>query len=143
MEDVRVGFYAPDERYWETNSEPSEDTRAGYPEGTIEVPLRPDANHVWQDGAWVDNPDPEGDLDREREGMVVSAFQAKAALQAAGLYVSAETAVNVAGGITLLAWQTAIEYRRNSPTIAALQVTLGLTDAQVDDLFRAAALIDA
>jgi hypothetical protein len=75
--------------------------------------------------------------------MVVSAFQAKAALQAAGLYVSAETAVNVAGGITLLAWQTAIEYRRNSPTIAALQVTLGLTDAQVDDLFRAAALIDA
>lgn len=66
MEDVRVGFYAPDERYWETNSEPSEDTRAGYPEGTIEVPLRPDANHVWQDGAWVERSPPplnyEGDL---------------------------------------------------------------------------------
>ena len=73
MEDVRVGFYAPDERYWETNSEPSESTRAGYPEGTIEVPLRPDANHVWQDGAWVDNgaPDPEPDArDVRAEGAV-------------------------------------------------------------------------
>lgn len=88
-------------------------------------------------------PDPEGDLAREREGMVVSAFQAKAALSNASLYVAAENAVTLAGGITLLAWQTAIEYRRNSPTILALQVTLNLTDVQVDDLFRAAALIDA
>lgn len=47
------GFYHPGRGYWQTNSEPTQEILASYPEGTIEVPLKPDADHDWQDGEWV------------------------------------------------------------------------------------------
>ncbi|MGR3495233.1 hypothetical protein [Citreimonas sp.] len=76
---------------------------------------------------------------------VVSAFQAKEALIEAGLYDDAEAAVTAAGGRALRAWQNATEFQRGSETIAALAGPdgLNLTDAQIDDLFRAAAHITA
>lgn len=74
-----------------------------------------------------------------REDMVVSRFQGRVALSRAGLLDAAEAAAVAAGGETLMAWQEALEWRRTSPTIAALAAALGLTDEQVDDLFRAAA----
>lgn len=80
-------------------------------------------------------------LAAERAGMVVSRFQAKAALSAAGLLTDAETAVVGADALTQLAWAEAVEFRRNSPAIATLSAALSLTDTAVDDLFRAAAQI--
>lgn len=74
---------------------------------------------------------------------LVSAFQARAALLAAGLLDDAEAAVLAVGGQTDIAWEYAVEFRRDSPTIATLGAQLGLTAAQIDDLFRAAALIIA
>jgi hypothetical protein len=74
---------------------------------------------------------------------VVSRFQAKAALSAAGLLPAVEAAIADADPIAQLAWAEAIEFRRQSPTILALAGALGLTDAQVDDLFHAAASIEA
>lgn len=48
---MEKGFYHPDLGYWQTvGGNPSLDD---YPEGTIEVPLKPSANHVWQNGGWV------------------------------------------------------------------------------------------
>lgn len=93
-------------------------------------------------------PDPEPTEDEllaaEREAMVVSRFQAKAALLMTGLLPAAELAVTSSGSAMIqLAWAEAIEWRRLSPTIAALQAALGLDDASVDNLFRAAALIEA
>ena len=82
-------------------------------------------------------------LDEEREGMVVSRFQAKAALSEAGLLEAAETAVAGADTITKLAWAEAIEFRRNSPTIKTLADTLNLSPTQLDNLFRAASQIEA
>lgn len=73
----------------------------------------------------------------------VTAFQAKAALLNAGLLDKAQAAVSAAAPIVQLAWATAQSYERSSPTVAALAAALGLSDAQVDDLFRAAALISA
>jgi hypothetical protein len=72
---------------------------------------------------------------------VVSRFQAKAALSAAGLLPAVEAALADADPIAQLAWAEAIEFRRNSPTILGLAAALGLTSAQVDDLFHAAAAI--
>ena len=74
---------------------------------------------------------------------VVSRFQAKAALSAAGLLPAVEAALADADPLAQLAWAEAIEFRRQSPTILALATALGLTDAQVDDLFHAAASIEA
>ncbi|TBW33342.1 hypothetical protein EYW49_20500 [Siculibacillus lacustris] len=75
----------------------------------------------------------------------VSAFQAKAALLAAGLLDEAQAAVAAAAPIVQLAWSTAQVFERSSPTIATLAAALvpPLTATQVDDLFRAAARISA
>lgn len=74
---------------------------------------------------------------------VVSAYQAKATLMQAGLYDKAAAAAQAAGGLVALAWATATVFERSSPNIATLAAGLGLTDAQVDDLFRAASKITA
>ncbi|SDF90262.1 hypothetical protein PUH89_04045 [Rhodobacter capsulatus] len=78
-----------------------------------------------------------------RAAMVCSRFQARAALHLAGLLDAAEAAVVGADRITQLAWSDAQTFRRESPTIAALAVALGLDDLAVDDLFRQAATIEA
>jgi hypothetical protein len=79
-----------------------------------------------------------------RAATKVSAFQAKGALLNRGLLEGATAAATAAGGLTLLAWQTATEYTRLSPAITALAPAIGITDPEdLDDLFREAALISA
>jgi len=141
---IDLGFYHPSIGYWQTISEPNAETLAGYPEGTISVPLKPGADYEWQDGAWVHvPPDPAEALAAERNSMVCSRFQAKAALHLAGLLPQVEAAIAQADPVTQIAWAETVEYRRNSPTILALAGALELTDEQVDDLFRAAVQIQA
>jgi hypothetical protein len=74
---------------------------------------------------------------------VVSRFQARAALHTAGLLEQVEAAVASAGPLAQMAWADAVEFRRDSPTIAALAAEIGLSSAQIDDLFRTAAQIQA
>ena len=78
-----------------------------------------------------------------RASAKASRFQAFAALSAAGKLTDATAAVNAAGGVAKLAWDNAIEFRRNSPTIAALASAVGLDAAALDALFIAAAQIEA
>lgn len=73
----------------------------------------------------------------------VTPFQAKAAIYAAGLLPAVEAAIAAAPKVAQLAWSDATEFTRDSPTIAALSAQLGLTSAQVDALFIAAAAIEA
>lgn len=88
-------------------------------------------------------PTPEQTLATWRAQAKVSRFQAFAALAAADLLDDATAAVTAAGGVALLAWNNAIEFRRNSPTIAALAGAVGLTAEQLDALFLAASEIEA
>ena len=74
---------------------------------------------------------------------VVSRFQARAALYQAGLLDQAEAAVAEGDALVKMAWADAREFRRHSPTVVAIADALGLTNEQVDDLFRDAALIEA
>lgn len=89
-----------------------------------------------------DGPTPEDLLAQERAGMIISRFQARAALMQAGLLADVELALAGAGPLAQLAWAEAVEFRRTSPTIAAIAGALGLTEVQIDDLFRAAAAIE-
>lgn len=75
----------------------------------------------------------------------VTRFQARAALHNAGLLGQVETLMADPGTdrIAKLAWSDALEFKRNSPTVSAMAATLGLTGAQLDDLFRAASVIEA
>lgn len=77
-----------------------------------------------------------------RESCVVTAFQAKAALLAADLLARAEAIVSDSDDVTKLAWSYAKEWPRNSPTIATLAGQLGMTDDDLDALFKAAERIE-
>jgi len=118
------------------------------PAGITPYPPRPGpwAAFDFTTETWFD-PRTQADLDEElravRSTMVVSRFQAKAALLSAGLLAPAEALVAGSDALTQLAWAEAIEYRRDSPAIAALAGALGLTETDLDDLFVAAAGITA
>jgi hypothetical protein len=71
----------------------------------------------------------------------ISPAQARIALHNAGLLDRVEAAVSAADIVTQIAWAQATSIERDSPTVAALSAALGLTDAQIDDLFTAAAAI--
>lgn len=73
----------------------------------------------------------------------VSRFQALAALHLAGKLDDAIAAVEEEGGLTLLAWQNAQVFKRASPMMNALAPALGLDDEALDELFLAAAEIEA
>jgi hypothetical protein len=77
--------------------------------------------------------------------LVVTKFQAKAALLNAGLLDDVEAAVAAADALTKLAWADAQEFRRRSPLIADLAAALDppLTSEQLDALFVAASTIVA
>ena len=136
---MEKGFYHAAIGYWQTTNDPSQEILDGYPEGTVEVPLKPGSDYDWDGSQWVHTPpDPAEVLAAERADMVVSRFQARAALHAAGLLPQAEAAVSQADALTRIAWADAVVFQRTSPTIAAMAATLGLTETQVDDLFRAA-----
>lgn len=49
---METGFLSPSGDYWQTISEPSEQTIEAYPEGTIKVPLRPSHLHTWNGECW-------------------------------------------------------------------------------------------
>jgi hypothetical protein len=55
---MEKGFYHSSRGYWQTLSEPSAEILTTYPEGTVEVPLKPHAYCVWDGSAWVDVPPP-------------------------------------------------------------------------------------
>lgn len=78
-----------------------------------------------------------------REEATCTPFQGRMALADANLLAGVETAVTAADEKTKVAWEYALIWQRNSPMIATLAGALQMTDAQIDDLFKAAAQIQA
>jgi hypothetical protein len=76
---------------------------------------------------------------------VVSRFQARAALHLAGLLDDVEALMAAPGtpALAKLAWADAQEFKRTSPTVQTMAAAIGLTEAQLDELFTTAAGIDA
>jgi hypothetical protein len=75
----------------------------------------------------------------------VSRFQAQAALLQAGFLdmIEAYMAAETTSRMEKLAWSNALEFRRDSPLMIGLCSAFGLTNEQVDNLFRLAATINA
>jgi hypothetical protein len=83
---------------------------------------------------------------------IVSRFQARAAMLASpataegfgNLLEQIDAAVAASDNAFIrLAWAEAVEWNRSSPTVNAIAGALGVTGEQLDDLFRAAAGIEA
>lgn len=75
----------------------------------------------------------------------VSPFQARAALDGWQMLDTVEAMMTdpATPKITRMAWESAQEFRRTSPTVLQMGAALGLTEAQLDDLFVIAAGIEA
>lgn len=71
----------------------------------------------------------------------VTMRQARLIALDAGLLEAIEDAISGMDEASKIEWEYALEVRRDHPLIASLSSTLGLTETQVDDLFRAAAQI--
>jgi hypothetical protein len=53
---LETGFFHAERGYWQVTGEVSDDALSGYPAGTVEVALRPDANAQWDGAAWTAEP---------------------------------------------------------------------------------------
>lgn len=73
----------------------------------------------------------------------VSKFQAKVALYKMNLLSTVQAHMETVDDISKMAWADAQIFKRSSPTMKALAVELGLSDTQLDDLFRLAETIEA
>jgi len=114
----------------------------------IEADARPDWAQDWPEaeasapgwryanGAFTE-PEPEP----EPVPRSVSAVQGRAALDGAGMLDAATAAAQAAGGVAAIAWEYATSFDRDNATIAALAAQIGLTDADLDALFIAAAKV--
>lgn len=137
------GFFHPSRGYWQTTGYPPADILASYPDGTVEVPLRPSADHQWQNGAWVYVAPPP-------QPVVVPDMVAKLALVRAmrevgldgqpvttgSIWDAVKAAIAQAGGAVEEDWQLANHIPRADPTINALAAQLVPTDPPREDLLN-------
>lgn len=72
----------------------------------------------------------------------VALWRARAALAEAGLIEAVNAGVAALGPAAVQWWEYGAEVERAHPRIAEIAAALGLTDAQIDDLFRRAAVIE-
>ena len=74
----------------------------------------------------------------------VTRFQARAALYKSGMLAAVEAymALETTDPLTRMAWADVLSFERQSAMVLAVSAALGLSDAQLDDLFVLAATIN-
>ena len=87
-----TGFYHPDRGYWQVTGDVPDHIRDGWPAGTVEVPLKPAADHEWDEAAqkWVFVDPLTVDQHKEAAIAAVVAEHAKMLESLSGNYTSAE-----------------------------------------------------
>ncbi|MFJ9531263.1 hypothetical protein [Herbaspirillum sp. NPDC101396] len=99
--------------------------------GEIEVPVRPAPDFRWNGAAWIAALAP--------VPQTVTPLQARRALLAVGKLDAVNAAVAAGSVETQLAWEFAASVERGSQFVALLAAAVGLSDVDVDNLFRSAA----
>ena len=113
-------FLRPDGSYYEGERQSNQDQ---------EVPRRESPWDTFDGTEWIfGTPVPDS----------VTPLQARRALLAAGKLDAVNAAVAAGDQETRLAWEFSASVERNSQFVAALAAAIGLSDAEVDNLFRAA-----
>jgi hypothetical protein len=75
--------------------------------------------------------------------IVISRLRFKLELADRGLLATVAAAVNAAGSVAQLYWAEAAEFESNHPLVAQIGAAIGLTNAQILEMFQAAAERDA
>lgn len=145
------GFFNAADGYWQTLTDPSEETLAAYPEGTVEIPLKPGPDNAWDGAQWVATlvvvPVPETISDRQFYQQLavyglITQQEALAAVMTGALPATFETFIGQLPADqqfpARMSLSGATEFRRDHPLVAAFGAMQGMTSGQVDDLWRAA-----
>jgi hypothetical protein len=148
-----IGFLHPDLGYWQAVDPvlSDADLLATYPAGTIEVPLKPGADHEWQGGQWVYVAPPTppvavpATISRRQlliglatEGYI-TAPEAVAAATTGALptilqkVISTMSATNQVGA--QITWASMSDAERTNPLLLAAAQSIGKTQADIDALF--------
>ena len=139
------GFYHPSRGYWQTTNQPSQEVMDTYPDGTVEVPLKPGPGYEWGGTEWAADPDyPAKQLEEERMRMVANAAQIQIALHDAARLDEVEAIVAASSRETQIWWSKGERIRRLSPVLADASTLMDPqpTPEWWDDLFRAAMELD-
>jgi len=145
------GFHHPNLGYWQAIDGNADDLLAGYPEGTIQVPLKPGADYEWQDGDWVyvappPAPPPE-EISRRQfcQGLAVAGMitkpEAIAFIQGAALPAAMQAIVDgmvdedAAFEATMLLLGAG-SFFRSHPLVLIFAMAQSMTETQVDDFWR-------
>ncbi|MBC9176757.1 hypothetical protein [Pseudoroseomonas ludipueritiae] len=70
--------------------------------------------------------------------MSLTPLQARRALRQAGLLAQIETAIAAEGEEAQEEWDYALEIRRDNSTLLTVAAKIGMSDSEIDALFRAA-----
>lgn len=151
---MQTGFYHPHYGYWFTTGVIPPAIRAGYPEDTIEVPLRPSDDHYWIDGAWLlVERDTALDLAEWRASAVVTKIEFINRAADAGIITNADAMIAARGEWpgamadfllllnekqkreAVVEWGQSTVVERANAFIMAMGSWLSLTEEQIDALF--------
>ncbi len=129
------GFYHPERGYWQAIGGDPEDLLPTYPEGTMQVPLKPGADYELQDGTWVYVEPASPVPDR------VTARQFKLHLLADGILDQVEGWIATQSQAVQIAYANSGTFVRDEPMMQAGFAALGFTPEQIDAFFTAASKI--
>lgn len=119
------GFYQPELGYWQTvGGMPSLE---GYPNGTIEVPLKPGADHEWQDGRWV-YVEPKSGMEPIPDEISRRQFFQQLAVQE--IITQADAIAAMTRGTVPVPLQTIIDILPKEEHFGALMLVIGATTFQ-------------
>lgn len=138
---MEQGFFHPTRGYWQATGQPPADILDGYPAGTVQVPIKPGAGYTWTGATWAP-PEPVAPVVVVPQ--VVTRRQARQALLLAGRLQDVQPAIDamadpVQRGMVQIEWDDSQEFQRTRPTLIALATAIGMTAADLDDLFTQAA----
>jgi hypothetical protein len=140
-----LGFYHPEKGYWQATGGDAEALLETYPQGTIQVALKPSGDHVWQDGKWVYVDPPvviPSEVSPAQAEIALYRFTAGGALPEGAFLGQVNALINTYPYEPVrIWWRKATYISRSHPYLAALALELELSDETVDALFVAAAAI--
>jgi len=132
---MEKGFYHSDIGYWQTVSEPSQEILDSYPDGTVEVPLKPGADYEWKNKKWVHVPPPEPTPEELRAQMPpLTRRQFWLGANSLGLS-KADVIAATDDPVILIEIEESGEFHRTYESILMLSGVLGITPEQLDDVW--------
>jgi hypothetical protein len=131
---METGYFHPDRGYWQITGEVPKSVLDGYPDGTVNVPIKPGSGYDWDGSAWVAPvPNPAADLVAWRSEAVASQSQIRLTLLQLGLLATVQ-AIADADPAAAIVWEFADDIKRSSQFIDALG-SESFSPTQIDDIF--------